>query len=258
MTRLIYGIVREQVFSTLEIHEGPGGSPISLVTANGIAAVSTPILKCPSGLDSDSVLAFSRVVAAFHAQGVILPVRYGTCAESEMLLQQWLEKRKRSILAAIQEIDGCEEMGLKAIWSAPELAKDEPSNNRGKQGSDEVQASAPAGTESCRVGTDYLMRLRERYDKAATVKQAKARAVETLKDAFSGLFVRFEAEERDDPDRGSLSLHFLTLRRDRERFLTAYRELHERWAGALLLTGPWPPYHFASVLMRLEDLSPSD
>ena len=62
--------------------------------------------------------------------------------------------------------------------------------------------------------------------------------------------MRFEAEDSEDRDQRTLSLHFLTPRLNRSRFVSAFRALRDRCSMSLLLTGPWPPYHFSAALSR--------
>ena len=59
-----------------------------------------------------------------------------------------------------------------------------------------------------RSGTEYMARLRARNDHHEVSAQAKARAVEDFKDAFAGLFMRFQAEERRIPTDALLSFIF--------------------------------------------------
>ncbi len=252
MSRLIYGIVREQAAAGLNLAARPGGSAVSMVKTHGIAAASAAVIEHPSTEDLPSVLAFAQVVSALHAQCDVLPVRYGTCAASERDIEEMLTLRAGPFRAALDVIEGCEEMGVRVVWNTVEIDPDEPSREIAQQSGAERLASDVPHATCARSGTEYLARLRARYQEREASARRKARAIETVQDAFAGRFVRFQADETADADRGVLSLHFLTRRCDRERFVRAFDEFRDRCLCRLLLTGPWPPYHFSAALSNLD------
>ena len=102
----------------------------------------------------------------------------------------------------------------------------------------QTQAITSPRTSCARSGTEYMARIRARHDQLAASSQAGALAIETLRDAFAGLYVQFAAEDSRDRDQCTLSLHFLTPRLNRSRFVTAFCSLRDRSSMNLLLTGP--------------------
>ena len=117
MNRLIYGIVREPESARLEFPTGPDGSPVTLVVVKGIAAASAAVVQCPSTSELTSVLAFAQVISALHGQCAVLPMRFGSCAASLETLTEMLALRVATFRAALDRIDGCEEMSLRAVWN---------------------------------------------------------------------------------------------------------------------------------------------
>ncbi len=253
MKQLVYGFVREQVASGLELAPGPEESPISMITAHGIAAASAPLTQCPSTSDLPSVLAFARVVSMLHSQCTTLPARFGSCVPSEAKLEEMMACRAASFRAGLDAIEGCEEMGLRAAWSTSAIAAEHAHGKFASHLASETAAVLSPRTGCAGTGSDYMARLRARHDQDAASAQARALAIETLRDAFAGLYVRFEAEGSEDRDQRTLSLHFLTPRLNRSRFVSAFRALHDRSSMKLLLTGPWPPYHFSAVLSTIDN-----
>ena len=122
MMQFVYGFVREQAASSLELVPAPERSPISMIAAHGIAAASVPLTECPSTSDLPSVLAFARVVSMLHSQCTILPARFGSCVPSEAKLEEMMACRAASLRAGLDAIEGCEEMGLRAAWSTSGIA----------------------------------------------------------------------------------------------------------------------------------------
>jgi hypothetical protein len=218
----------------------------------GIAAASAAVVQCPSTSELTSVLAFAQVISALHAQCAVLPMRFGSCATSLEILTEMLALRVATFRAALDRIDGSEEMSLRAVWSAPELERKHPHRQPANHGEADAMANAPSSAGAARSGTLYLARLRARYDERKVSDQVRERAVETFKSAFAGLFMSYQAEASEDPDEISLSLHFLTQRRDHELFVSAFRQLRDHCQTRLLLTGPWPPYHFSAALSTLD------
>jgi hypothetical protein len=96
------------------------------------------------------------------------------------------------------------------------------------------------------AGVRYLAERNNRFVEKDTRCEHASDATGRLRAAFPGLFVRCEHEPATHTG-SMLSLHFLVRRADQDRFQGAFRELQQTSADKLLLTGPWPPYHFVTV-----------
>ena len=165
-----------------------------------------------------------------------------------------LERRAMTFLAALDAIEGCEEMGLRAVWGTPRINSERQRGQIASGAAPETLAGLAPVPSPARSGKEYMARLRARQEQRDVTGRSKVRAVETFRDAFAGLFVRFQAEESRDPDHDLLSVHFLTQRQHRERFMNTFHGLRDRCQMRLLLTGPWPPYHFSAVLSAIDGL----
>ena len=252
MIHLIYGIIRDQGASGPPFPVGPDGSPVAVVATEGIAAASAAVRQCPSSSELASVLAFAHVVSALHSQCAVLPMRFGSCVNSLPELTEMLTLRAATFRTALDVIEGCEEMGLRAVWNAAgDRAKRaapycrEPRRGRGA-------AQSPSLTRHTGIRPSTSLAFALATTCAGPMTRLENGAVEALKSAFAGLFVAYEADSNLSGDETSISLHFLTRRRDRERFVSTFHQFRDRSDVRLLLTGPWPPYHFSAALSTLD------
>jgi hypothetical protein len=114
-----------------------------------------------------------------------------------------------------------------------------------------LRASAePAALSPARA---YLAARQSQYTARDAARNEVSQLAERMEGAFQGLFARCKTEAFCLRDHQVLSLHFLVRRDETERFRDAFRRLEQRAPEKLLLTGPWPPYNFASC----ENLIPS-
>ena len=173
MIHLIYGIIRDQGASGPPFPVGPDGSPVAVVATEGIAAASAAVRQCPSSSELASVLAFAHVVSALHSQCAVLPMRFGSCVNSLPELTEMLTLRAATFRTALDVIEGCEEMGLRAVWNAPDIAPNEPHRIAVSHGGVEVPPRALPSPGIPGSGAEYLARLRARYDMRRAYDQVK-------------------------------------------------------------------------------------
>ena len=97
--------------------------------------------------------AFAQVVSLLHAKCTVLPARFGSCCSFRGDAQGNARAAGcTSFLAALDAIEGCEEMGLRAVWGTLRIARNEPRRQIASNGprAEPMAASAPA--RSCAIG----------------------------------------------------------------------------------------------------------
>lgn len=243
MKRLVYGILRDYERTALAGRCGPEGSAVALLSEGGLAAAYSVV---PDGCATPSVAqlqAYAQVVEALHQMGTILPMRHGCLLETEGQIRELLRVRRADSLAALEELDGCMEMGLRILLKDADRHTETPRDQPVPPSSVETEAVAKS---SLQPGKSYLSERLTRYAAKDSRHQQTAAVRERFERLFAGLFVKCAVESLFAVDGTLLSLHFLVRRHDEESFRAAFRHFQEDRPEKLLLTGPWPPYHFAS------------
>ena len=122
--RYIYCVTRSESAAGL-IATGIDDQPVSLVTMNGLAAVVSPSEVKRYRLSRQYTLAHETVIEKAMELGTVLPVRFGTVAESEQLIRQKvLTQRAADLEQHLQRMDGKVEMGVKVMWNAERIYGD--------------------------------------------------------------------------------------------------------------------------------------
>jgi hypothetical protein len=190
-------------------------SPLETHAAGGLEAVVSGHDTTPSASE-EAIVAHARVVEALAAANVaVLPARFGSVHKDPDALRAAIAEREPELLAALERVRGCVELGVRALAPPPERA----------------EASS---------GAAYMhARLQER------------RELEGLADEvdlpLAGL-AREATRTVGATERLLLSAAYLVP----EDRVTGFRELVERLQAAhpelgIVCTGPWPPYSFATA-----------
>lgn len=236
MKQLVYGVVRAAGDWGL-LPAGPQGGHAELLHDGELAAACSVVPEACASPSVNDLMAYAQVIDHLHGQGPVLPMRFGCLLEHDSQVIDLLRVRHGHFLAALREVEGCDEFGLRVLVGsrAPEV---HPVCT--------PAMAAPGGTPSGGPGTRYLADRRTRYAEKDTQCQQAAAALERFREAFDGVFVHCEQEPTVEAA-PILSLHFLVRRENHDRFYTTFRRLQQGSTDKLLLTGPWPPYHFAAA-----------
>jgi hypothetical protein len=199
---------------------------IRVVTGHGLAAVvSQDEVDEPPTVAR--LLAFERVVESIHARQTALPLRYGCRMESEAEILRLLEERREEYEALIERLRGMTEMGIRLLW--PARAYPQP-----------AAAATP--------GAAYLASLRQRYEAGGVLMPEEVEASNRIAGLLGDLFAEQRSEVSSSRQGRLLSLAFLTPRARVEEFRGKAREITPPGGAKLLLSGPWPPYSFVSLI----------
>ncbi|MFC6021445.1 GvpL/GvpF family gas vesicle protein [Plantactinospora solaniradicis] len=233
---------------------GAGGSPVRTVQVGGLVAVVADVdlddygeaalrrnLGDLAWLES-AATAHHRVAEAVWRHGPVVPTRLGTVYRDEAALRTELADRRVDLTATLDRLADRTEWGVKAYASRDRRPTGQP---------DDADGASPASTG---VGTDYLRRRRARL----AAGEATARAAVDSAEAVHTMLTRYaEAARRHRPqDRGLsgvpdwmvLNGAYLVHAERGAEFGELVRTLGTRYPGLRLeLTGPWPPYSFATL-----------
>ncbi|MDR3637644.1 MAG: GvpL/GvpF family gas vesicle protein [Isosphaeraceae bacterium] len=241
MNLLAFGIMRALSPPGECARELVPGPAVELLAVDGLAVAYTS--RDARGTPTvDEALAFAQVTAALHQQTTVLPLRYGCWFDSEADLESLLRRHRQAFVAALDELEGCDEVGLHVL-------------------PDDVVPPPPVGTpppdselpsDRSRPGTAHLERLRASYARSDSSRARGDVERARIRQAMEGLYRRCYLDPSPAPGSGGLiSLAFLVRRADLGPFRDAFESLQRQPGGdRLRWTGPWPPYHFADVLFK--------
>lgn len=247
MSYLLYCIFGSSPHQTTGIPPGVEGQHVFVVAQNGLRAALSELGESGSVPDVSAVLAYEKVVEAFHRHLTVIPMRYGCRFEDSSQAASLLESRREEYEAVLHQIEGMTEMGVHVLL--------EKSNKQGKRSPE----AAPAGSfpPFSSSGTGYLAARRQHYltlDRAALDHRC---LVEELCDSLSGLYARSNAKLPSSKDANLLSVYFLMPRGSVEGFRRAARRRCSTEGIKLLVSGPWPPYNFVEFKDSLPLYPPS-
>ncbi|HTJ33773.1 MAG TPA: GvpL/GvpF family gas vesicle protein [Dactylosporangium sp.] len=227
------------------------GATVRTVAAAGLVAVVSPVDPAEFGEEAlrrnledlpwleGVARAHHAVVAAAGERGAVVPATLATVYRDDAGVRAMLEQRRADLDAALDRIGGHTEWGVKVY-----------------AGKEPVPVAAPAQQRpaSARPGTDYLRRRRAELSAGDERRRRAEDDAEQIHEALAG---RADAARRHPPQDRRLTGHaepmvlngaYLVGTDDSSRFADAVDELAQRHPGLRLeLTGPWPPYSFASA-----------
>jgi hypothetical protein len=217
-----YGICEPATASPPPIRRGLGGATLRALETDALAAVYSRHRSLQPRPSPELVLAHERVVEAIMARGPMLPLRFGAQLEGEAQLTAVLRERREGLLRALDRVRGHVELGLRVI---PE------------------RGSNPHPDKAGQSGREYLLALaaeRRRADEAARELHAP------LAELAAESLVR----ERPAPPAILVAAYLV----DADRIAGFRARAHELGARRkdlqVVVTGPWPPYNFASEESR--------
>jgi len=223
---------------------GVGGSPVYQVADRRLRAAISRINRADLTPNLPRVRAYEQVVSSCHRRGTVVPLRYGCVVEQESQVIELLSAQGAHYEALLRELEGCVEMGLRVLLASGPGAAVTPG---GPEGFREVAGPHPPdpGAGADRLGLAYLTARKAHYAHQDRWTTEYRQAAERCREQFAGLYVKCTTEA-PSPRLPLLSLYFLVPAPGVEAFRQAFRQLAESESARLLLSGPWPPYNFAT------------
>ncbi|MGW2464566.1 GvpL/GvpF family gas vesicle protein [Streptomyces argyrophyllae] len=236
MSTYVYGIVRASHPPLPQDLEGIGAPPrpVRVLRQGELAAIvsDAPEELRPKRRD---LLAHQRVLDEAGADGVVLPMRFGSASPDDDTVTAVLAERADRFLERLQALDGTAEYNIKANHDEEAVLRLIMADH------DDIRSLAQANREAGGGTQEDRMRLGEMV--AAAVQEREATDAELLRQALAP-----EAEDvsAGPPSSGWLAnLSFLVDRASAERFLTAVDTFSQEHPHLeLRVSGPLPPYSF--------------
>jgi Gas vesicle synthesis protein GvpL/GvpF len=209
---------------------------------------NAPVLSYPSGefsvivseyerngdrLEEKHVLEHARVVSVCFRTGTVLPFRFGTIFDSDEALRQAVRTNRRAFGQSVAKLRGKAEMHLKLLVRSGSL----------REAMAEIELPDT-------VGGEYLSKLKEKACRDRE-RQTKARALSVQ---VHKLFNPLEEEiscKRVESDGMLIDIAHLIDSKSVEKYQNRYSSAARQLKNCqLLISGPWPPYHFMPGKLR--------
>jgi hypothetical protein len=244
----VYGVLDGEVAGPPPCRGVDDAHAVELIRHAGLAAAASRVSLDEFGeeglrealedLDRLETLAraHERVLEEALRLGTVVPFPICTVYAAAEHVREMLEREREPLAAALRRLRGTTEWGVKAYLVERE---------------DDVSAApAPAS------GTDYLTRKRTARNAAETARRGLEATVEAvharLRERAAGAVLSPPQDRRlsGADDEMVLNAAYLVADADAEAFGSLFTEIVGRVRGEgveLVLTGPWPPYHFSEA-----------
>jgi hypothetical protein len=225
---------------------GIGAEPSVTQTVNfrDIAAVvsNTPmVVQEPT---RDNVLAHQRVNETVMQQHTVIPMSFGTVFKTDDDIIELLRSAYEAFNDVLNKMQGKFEFGLKILWDREQIVREiEEEDEDIRRLKEEI---------ALQKGSTYFARMQyARMIDAAL----QARSERYVADVFHALRDVSVASRSNKPigDRMIMNAAFLVARETEDSFDARVKDIGQRYDTLTFkFTGPWPPYNFVNIRLKLE------
>ena len=245
--KYVYCVIRcpdEKDFGPIGI--GEGGNRVYTVNFQDIAAVvsDTPIrIYDPT---RENVLAHELVNETVMREHTVIPMSFGTIFRTKDDIIELLKSTYQAFEDVLEKMRDKIEFGLKVLWDrdrvVAQIEEQDEDIGRLKQ---EITGNAQSSTYFARMQLGRLI-------EAALEKTANSYVM----DIHESLKPVAVASRSNKPigDRMIMNAAYLVERSREQDFDEAVKALSRKYEEVLSFkyTGPWPPYNFVNIKLRLE------
>ena len=245
--RYVYGIVQAREPVTFG-RSGIGGSGEMVYTVNyqDIAAVVSNTSVYIFDPTRENALAHEHVIETVMKNHTIIPMSFGTVFRTDEDIREVLKSIYPSLKDVLHQMAGKLEFGLKVNWDRDQIIEDI------KQEDEEIRQFHQEIIRK-HLQSTYLarMQLGRMIDKALA-----ERAAEVVREIYDGLRAVCVASRDNQPigDKMIMNAAFLVEREREAEFDSAVNKIARKYGQRLKFkyTGPWPPYNFVNIRLKLE------
>jgi len=250
--RYVYGIVETKtVLNFGKIGIGGAGEPVYTVAYLDIAAVVSKTLVAIFDPTRENALAHEHVIETVMKNYTIIPMSFGTVFRTDDDIRQVLKSIYPSLKDVLNQMAGKIEFGLKVNWDRDQIIEEL------KQHDEELRRFHQEIVRKQLQSTYFArMQLGRMIDKA--LAERSTQYVREVYEALRGCCV---ASRDNQPigDKMIMNAAFLVERTREAEFDAMVNKIAKKYGKRLKFkyTGPWPPYNFVNIRLKLERVSPS-
>ncbi len=224
---------------------GIGGADIFAISEGQLAAVVSEVGGAKVRPERRHLTAHRDVLARLMAEASLLPISFGTVADSAPAIHKALAHHQQELLEQLYRVEGKVEMGLRVVWDVPNIfeyfVNTHPELRAARDRFFGGQRE-PTHEEKVEIGRMFDVLLQ--YE-----REACAQSVEEIIAPYCAEVKRCACRT----EREAVNLACLLPREERAEF-----ETHILAAASLFdsnhafdYSGPWPPYNFVDLTLTL-------
>jgi hypothetical protein len=245
--RYVYCIIRnESPRSFGKIGIGGRGDEVYTVHFKEFAAV---VSGCPLVIfdpTRENALAHEHVNEVVMKEFTVLPMSFGTVFRTEDDIKAFLKGTYEALVEVLEKMEGKIEFGLKVNWDKDTII-------RGLEHENEEVRRLKQEIETNQGGSTYFAKMQL----GRVVESAlQAKADSYVGEIYEALRNSAVASRSNKPigDKMIMNAAFLVERDKSKAFDDQISEIAKKYENKLsfLYTGPWPPYNFVNIRLKLE------
>ena len=243
--RYVYCIIKSErplSFGPLGIGSEP--AQVNTVHYRDIAAVisNTPmVVQDPT---RDNVLAHQRVNETVMQQHTVIPMSFGTVFKTDDDIMELLRSAYDAFTDVLNKMQDKFEFGLKVLWDRDQIIREIEEEDE--------DIRRLKGEISSQKGSTYFARMQYGRLIDAALQARSERYVAEIFEALRDVSV---ASRSNKPigDRMIMNAAFLVARDTENAFDARVKDIGSRYDKLTFkYTGPWPPYNFVNIRLKLE------
>ncbi len=223
---------------------GPDPAEVHTVHYRDIAAIvsNTPmVVQDPT---RDNVLAHQRVNETVMQQHTVIPMSFGTVFKTDDDIMELLRSAYDAFTYVLNKMQDKFEFGLKVLWDRDEIIREIEEEDE--------DIRRLKGEISTQKGSTYFARMQYGRLIDAALQARSERYVSEIFEALRDVSV---ASRSNKPigDRMIMNAAFLVARTLEQAFDARVKDIGQRYDKLTFkYTGPWPPYNFVNIRLKLE------
>jgi gas vesicle protein GvpL/GvpF len=243
--KYVYCVIKSEhplTFGPLGI--GPDPAEVHTVHYREIAAIVSTTRMVVQDPTRDNVLAHQRVNETVMQQHTVIPMSFGTVFKTDDDIMELLRSAYDAFTDVLNKMEDKFEFGLKVLWDRDQIIREIEH--------DDEDIRRLKGEISSQKGSTYFARMQ--YGRMIDAA-LQARSERYVAEIFEGLRDVSVASRSNKPigDRMIMNAAFLVSRDLEQAFDARVKDIGQRYDKLTFkYTGPWPPYNFVNIRLKLE------
>jgi hypothetical protein len=225
---------------------GGGGEQVYTVHHGDIAAVVSKTTQSIFDPTRENALAHEHVIESVMKSHTIIPMSFGTVFRTDDDIREVLKSIYNSLQDVLKQMAGKFEFGVKVTWDRDQIVEEL------KRDDEEIHRFHIELTKKHLQSTYFArMQLGRMIDKALGDRSADF--VRRIYEALRPVCVA-SRDNKAIGDKMIMNAAFLIQREREEEFDAAVNRIAKKFGDRLNFkyTGPWPPYNFVNIRLKLE------
>jgi len=245
--RYVYGVIETRdPLNFGRIGIGGAGEMVYTVHRGDIAAIVSKTAVFIFDPTRENALAHEHVIETVMKSHTIIPMSFGTVFRTDDDIHEVLKSIYPSLKDVLRQMEGKLEFGLKVTWDRDRVIEEL------KNEDEEIRRFQQEITRKHLQSTYFArMQLGRMIDKS--LGERSAQYVREIYDALRSVCVA-SRDNKPIGDKMIMNAAFLVQREHEGDFDAAVNKIARKYGERLNFkyTGPWPPYNFVNIRLKLE------